>query len=253
VRVVTLSPEGVAFAVPVEVRFRWPDTAPDDGLVDGLGVDEGTLRLYRNGVGITGQCRNAGYQPGTCVTRCCDQVANTWTVQVSAFSEYALDVQSCAPYQTAKLTLGKILAPAGDDTLAFSGALAAPAPPPDPDAHGVTIALEDAGGLVTEQTLPRAASTRVSRPVGRSTSGARSGPGCTRRTGGLGGFVKAVVVSKKGRLVLALKGQTGSYAVLKPVAIAVTFPADGACARADFGTSGHRCVVKKKGKTLACN
>jgi hypothetical protein len=38
-----------------------------------------------------------------------------------------------------------------------------------------------------------------------------------------------------------------------PVAIAVTLPADGVCARADFGTSGHTCIVKKKGKTLVCS
>jgi hypothetical protein len=73
------------------------------------------------------------------------------------------------------------------------------------------------------------------------------------KDGGLGRLVKAVVALKKGKSVLALKGQTGSYMATVPVAIAVTVPADGACARADFGTTGHTCVAKKKGKTLVCS
>ena len=44
------------------------------------------------------------------------------------------------------------------------------------------------------------------------------------------------------------RGQAGSYAATQPVAVAVAFPAEDACARADFGTSGHACVLKKKGK-----
>ena len=252
VRVASLSPEGVTFGVPVEVRFRWPDTAPDDGRVDGLGVDEGSLRIYRNGAGITGQCRNVAYRPGTCTTRCCDPVANTWTVQVSAFSEYALDAQSCAAYQTAKLTLGKILAPAGDDTIAFTGAFAAPAMPPDPDAGGLTITLEDATGLVTDLTIPAGGYDKSAKTGWKVDKKRTKWTWSHPKDGRLGGFVKAAVVSKKGKVALALKGQGGSYAATAPVAFAVAFPAEPACARADFATSGHACTVKKKGKTLAC-
>lgn len=46
-------------------------------------------------------------------------VANTWTVDVASFSEYVLEAASCATFTAPKLTLGKILPPAGDDTLGF--------------------------------------------------------------------------------------------------------------------------------------
>jgi hypothetical protein len=253
VRVVSLAPEGVSFAVPVELRFMWPDTAPANGFVDGLGVDEGTLRLYRNGVAFTGQCRNVAYQPGSCTARCCDVVANTWTVKVASFSEYALDAAVCAPYETARLTLGKILAPAGDDTLTFTGAFAAPATPPDPDVHGLRITLEDAGGLVAEVTLPAGSYDKSAKTGWKVDQKRTKWTWAHPKDGGLGGFVKAVVASKKGKIVLALKGQSGSYVATAPVAIAVTLPSNGMCARADFGTSGQKCLVKKKGKTLACS
>jgi len=127
--------------VPVALRFLWHDTAPADGVVDGLGIDEGTLEVYKNGLAITGQCRGAAYQPGTCSAACCDSAANTWTVSVSSFSEYVLDAVSCAAFDKPKLTLAKILPPAGDDGLAFAGSLPAPATPPDPDLHGLAIVL----------------------------------------------------------------------------------------------------------------
>ncbi len=252
VNVVSLAPEGVSFLVPIEVRFLWPDTAPANGFVDGLGVDEGTLRLYRNGVAITGQCRNVAYQPGRCTTECCDVAANTWTVKISSFSEYALDAASCAPYETAKLTLGKILAPAGDDTLVFTGAFTAPAAPPDPDVHGLTITLEDAGGLLAEVTLPAGSYDKTSKSGWKVDKKRTKWTWTHPKDGGVGGLVKAVVASKKGKVVVALKGQAGSYMATAPVAIAVALPASSACARADFSTSGHACLAKKKGKTLAC-
>lgn len=252
VRVVSLTPEGVAFAVPVEVRFRWADTAPDDGFVDGLGVDEGVLRVYRNGAGLTGECHNVAYHPGSCTARCCDTIANTWTVQVSTFSEYVLDGRSCAPYATAHLLLGRILAPAGDDTLTFTGTFAAPAMPPDPDTRGLTVTLEDAGGLVTEASLPAGAYDKQTKTGWKVDKQRTKWTWLHPKDGSLGGFVKAAVASKKGKVTLALKGQAGSYAATPPVTVAVAFPAEDACARADFGTSGHACLVKKKGKTLAC-
>lgn len=253
VKVVSLAPEGVSFAVPVEVRFLWPDTAPDDGFVDTLGVDEGVLRLYRNGLALTGQCRNAAYRPGSCTSKCCDVAANTWTVKVSSFSEYVVDAAACASYATAKLTLGKILPPSGDDMLVFTGTFSASSTPPDPDVHGLTITLEDAGGLVADVPLPAGSYDKTSKTGWKVDKKRTKWVWSHPKDGGLGGFVKAVVASKKGKVVLALKGQTGSYMATAPIAIAVKLPANGMCARADFGTAGHRCTVKKKGKTLACS
>jgi FG-GAP-like repeat/ZU5 domain len=251
---VSLAPAGMGFAVPVELRFLWPDTAPDNGYVDNLGVDEETLRLYRNGVGITGQCRNGNvaYTPGVCTTACCDVVANTWTVQVSSFSEYALDAATCAAVEKPRLTLAKILPPSGDDTLTFTGAFTAPATPPDPDTHGLAITLEDAGGLLVEVTLPPGAWDKTTKTGWKVDKKRTRWTWAHPKDGDLGGFVRAVLVSRKGKLMLTLKGLAGSYMATAPVAIGVNLPANGECARAAFGTAGYACAVKNKGKTLLC-
>jgi len=252
VKVVSLAPAGLVFLVPVELRFRWPDVAPENGFVDGLGVDEGTLRVYRNGSAITGQCRTPAYQTGTCTTECCDVVANTWAVNVSSFSEYVLDADVCATYEKPKLTLGKLLAPQGDDTLTFTGMFVAPASPPDPDLKGVTITLEDASGLLAEVALPAGSYDKVTKTGWKVNKKRTSWTWLHPKDGALSGFVKAALTVRKAKLVVVLKGQLGSYVATPPAAIAIRLPATAGCARADFGTAGHSCVVKNKGKTLSC-
>ena len=160
---------------------------------------------------------------------------------------------SCAPYDKPRLALGDILAPSGDDTLGFAGALAAPATPPDPDLHGLAIALEDAGGLVTDATIPPGSYDKTAKSGWKVDKKRTKWVWTHSDDGSLGGFVKAVVALRKGKLVTTLKGRNGSYAATAPVAIAVTFPASSECGRADFGTAGHSCLVKSKGKTLSCS
>lgn len=252
VKVADLAPAGVGFLVPVELRLLWPDTAPADGVVDGLGVDEATLKLYKNGIAITGQCSGVAYQPATCSAACCDAVANAWTVKVSSFSEYVLDAASCAVFEKPKLTLAKILAPAGDDTLAFTGALAAAATQPDPDLHGLAIALQDANGPIVTQTLPVGVYDKATK-TGWKVDKKRTKWSWTHpKDGTLGGFAKAVVVLKKGRLTMALKGLNGGFAATAPVALEVTFPANGECMRTDFSAPTQACTIKSKGKKLVC-
>ena len=252
VKAADLSPAGVSFAVPVQVRFLWPDTTPADGLVDGVGVDETTLKLYKNGLAITGQCGGLAYQPGTCSTVCCDTTANTWNVAVASFSEYVLDAATCATFEKPKLTLGKILAPAGDDTLAFAGALPAPATPPDPDLHGLAILLSDGGGVVREETLPAGAYDKATKTGWKVNKKRTKWTWAHPKDGAVGGFVKAVVARKKTTLAIALKAQNGAYAATAPVAIAVTLPTNGECARTDFTGTQQGCALKSKGKKIVC-
>src|SRR6185295_18024730 len=102
----------------------------EDGVVDGAGVDERSMQLFHNGVQL-GTC---GSDPG------CNRAADTWTFHTLSFSEFALAGSPppvCATFAKPKLTLGKELPPAGDDTLSFSGIMPAPATPPDPDVNGL--------------------------------------------------------------------------------------------------------------------
>lgn len=253
VKVVSLAPSGLVFAVPVEIEFRWPDAAPQNGIVDGLGVAESTLRLFRNGVAITGQCSEAAHQPATCTTACCDPTANTWTMAVATFSEYALDAAPCASFEKPKLTLGKLLAPAGDDTLTFTGSLVAPVAAPDPDVHGLTITIDDANGIFSQVTIPAGAYDKVTKTGWKVNKKRTAWTWLHPKDGAPGGLVKASIVLRKGRLVVGVKGNVGSYAATPPVAFALVLPGNGVCARADFATPGLACELKSKGKTLLCD
>jgi cysteine-rich repeat protein len=251
VEVVDLAPAGTTFAVPVTARFLWHDTAPADGIVDGLGIDEKTLKLYKNGLAITGQCGGLAYQPGTCSTACCDSVANTWNASVSSFSEYVLDAASCTAFAKPKLTLAKILPPAGDDSLAFSGTLPASATPPDPDLHGLGITLQDENGPIVTQTLPAGAYDKSTKTGWKVDKKRTKWTWTHPKDGAPAGFVKALVAVKKGTLTIGLKGQKGDYAATAPAALQVTFPANGECVHADFAPP-ESCTVKSKGKSLVC-
>ncbi len=103
---VELGPEGQTFATPVTVTFQWAD-ANNDGKVDGTSISEAALSVWREGVEITGRCSETSCTAGTCtaacckpvalgcVTACCDVAANTWTLQLTSFSEYV--VQDAVP------------------------------------------------------------------------------------------------------------------------------------------------------------
>jgi cysteine-rich repeat protein len=254
VEVVDLAPAGVNFAVPVGLRFRWPDTAPADGVVDGLGVDETTLKLYKNGVAITGQCGGVTYQPASCTAACCDTAANTWSIDVSSFSEYVLDAASCATFAKPKLTLGKILPPGGDDVLAFAGNLPSPATPPDPDLHGLTIVLTDANGSVAAPTLPAGLYDKSTKTGWKVDKKRTKWTWSHAKEGAPSGIVKAVVALnvKKRLLTIALKGAQGTFAATAPVTLSVGFPAIGDCGTTGFDAPDQACSVKSKGKKLVC-
>jgi len=64
--------------------------------------------------------------------------------------------------------------------------------------------------------------------------------------------VKAVVTDEKGVLSVAVKGAAGSFAATAPLSVTVRFPATEACGATDFAAPDETCVVKSKGKALAC-
>jgi cysteine-rich repeat protein len=85
-----LGPAGQTFSTPVTVTFAWDDSTPDDGVVDGRGISEALLSVWRDRVRITGECRDPAHDvtAGICTTACCDMAANTWTIEVTSFSQF---------------------------------------------------------------------------------------------------------------------------------------------------------------------
>ena len=85
---VTILPAGQSFAVPISITFHWPDQEAPLGEIDGTNIKEKDLIIIKDGVALTDICE---VDPG------CDMVADTFTVQVSSLSEFALVVLNVAP------------------------------------------------------------------------------------------------------------------------------------------------------------
>jgi hypothetical protein len=105
-----LGPAGHAFGQPVTATFGWDDSG-DDGVVDGLGILESRLSVWRNGHAITGLCSAPACAqgtcsaacclsgaPGSCTSACCNPATNRWTLAVNGFSEFVvLDATTVIP------------------------------------------------------------------------------------------------------------------------------------------------------------
>jgi hypothetical protein len=77
---VRVQPEGQVFNVPITMTFSWPDT-DSNGVIDGTNIRESQLLIAKDNVAITGRCAD---DPR------CDTVKNTFTIQVSSLSVFAL-------------------------------------------------------------------------------------------------------------------------------------------------------------------
>ena len=254
---VDLQPEGVTFAVPVIVTMSWPDSAPDNGIVDGTTIDENTLRVYRNGVPLTGLCGEPLNQvPSFCGDACCEPGTgkNRWVLERTQFSEYVLDATpvACVALAKPKLSLGKILAPGGDDTIALQGELVAAGVTFDPLVRGLAFVLKDAGGTLLDVAVPPGAFTKSTKTGWKVNKKHTSWTFQRPADGTLGGIVKASV-SRKGDLVkVKLAGKGGTYAATPPLAATVTFDGGVLCASSAFDVGKQACAVKNKGKAIKC-
>jgi hypothetical protein len=93
---VTLAPEGLTFDIPITICFSWLDEAPDDGTIDGTNINENAVLITKDNSAITkgngdpmGRCSQ---EPGPVATTGaeCNPIANTFCVQVTSFSEFAI-------------------------------------------------------------------------------------------------------------------------------------------------------------------
>ena len=256
--VARIGPAGTTFAVPVLVRMKWQDTTPDDGRVDGLLTPELDLRVYRDGVAITTQCGFRLAPPKTCPD-CCDTAANRWEVAVTGFSEFVLVSEpapptSCTTFADPKLTLGKVPAPTGDDTLSFKGSATLPpeALGMNPIAEGFAIELTDANGTVFDATLPAGAYTKATRTGWKVDRKGTKWTFTAPRGSGPAGIVRTQLQLKDGILKVTVAGALGAYAATPPLSVGATLPGDGTCLGTAFDVGEQACAVKNKGKTIAC-
>jgi len=250
--VANIGPPGTMFAIPAQVHFRWRDSSPNDGLVDGILTPEGQLRVYKNGVAITNQC-DWTPAPAACPT-CCDQAANDWEVAIMSFSEFVLVDEPCIGFTGPKLTLGKVAPPGGDDTLAFKGAVSLPpaALALDPIAEGLRVALTGDSGTVFDVAIPPGAFAKATKTGWKVDKKHTRWTFTAPRGTGPAGLGKATLVLKEGILKVTLGGALGDYAAGTPLGLRILLPGSGTCADTAFDDAGQACEVKNKGKTVIC-
>lgn len=260
-------PSGVTFDPPVRLVFRWQD-ADDDGRVDpaeggDAGVDEGALRIWRNGVALTPRCAEQ-----TCSAQaCCDAVANTWTVTVSEFSEYVLGEVECTAAAKGSVKLTRLLPPSGDDRISVSGEGTLPvplAPALDPGATGARVEVRAADGTtLLDAAIPGGAYDKQTK-VGWRANRARTswtyqnanGPAgiakvIVRQASRPAGLIKFTVTGKKAALSVAPDAMPlTARLVLDPGS-----EATGQCVGVAFPPASNgkpRCATKHDGATVSC-
>ena len=94
---VNIQPSGLTCdnGEPFTIVFTWDDAAPSDDFVDGTSppIKEDNLRITKNNQVLFGQikCHDAAHPPPApaLTTPSCDHAANTFTFQVSSFSDFA--------------------------------------------------------------------------------------------------------------------------------------------------------------------
>jgi len=77
---VNIGPNGTIFASPVTITLTWPDE-DNDGFVDGLGLAEADLYVFKDGAKFAGPCS---------AEASCDQINNTYTILVTSLSDFVV-------------------------------------------------------------------------------------------------------------------------------------------------------------------
>lgn len=252
-----LDAEGATFDPPAVVTFKWLDM-DGNGLVDGTFMAESDLRVFRNGVPLSGTQR-CGAQICT-AQACCDQAANSWTLRVSEFSEYAIGLDSCVATTTAKLTVKKVVAPPGDDKLTFKGSFTLVDPVSsvlDPVLNGVALRLTDTSGVVLYVEIPGGGYDTATKTGWKLDGTGTKWTYVNRTATPPGGITKAILADKSanapGLATFKFRGKNGSYGVSTAVDADVIFPGSWKCFEATFPAvppATPSCLLS--GTTLKC-
>jgi CSLREA domain-containing protein len=257
-----LNPEGTVFNSPVTITFSWPDADASPGVVDGTSIAEIFLKIFQNGVAVTGLC---GSMP--CGTApCCSTAANTFAIQVTSFSEFAaVQDKACVPEPMAQATLDllRLKPPPTDDRLVLTGVIALKpgttvADVANTSGLGVAVA-DDLENLIAGARLApgmydptkKRGWKRKSGTVWRYLDNTAAPPGGIRRV-----VLAAQGTDGKGRPLASLivRGRGVSYVAGVTAQATVTLTAgEGPCFTARFpGAPGPRCILNPPRTALRC-
>jgi len=270
-------PAGAMFgANPATIQFQWTD-ATDNCEEDSQKINEiKALKLYLDGSALTTECNAGGNQTtcvpaacgpsacvsAACVSACCrpratDTPRNSWTAQVSHFSEYALGA-TCTDAGPTKLVVKRLDTPPGDDQLHAKTSFTRPpaAPSLDPVANGLEVLLGGADGPVAVATLAPGAYDPATR-VGWKRNGAGTTWTYLNQATPPAGVYKATVkdrsVKMPGLVQVVVVGRAGTYSVPGTVTLQVALPPGVECYSTNFpGPPPAPACTLSGGKTLKC-
>ena len=254
VTIATVTPSQT-LAQPATLTFRWqdPNASNNDTIVGPTGnIQETKLQIWHNQQSIAGLC---GSSPA------CNRTANSWSVPVSSFSEFALG--GCSPMTKTHVSFAKLDVSVGRGTFALQGTVMLPAPISptlDPAANGLRVAVEDsAGGSLIDAVLPAGAYDPTSK-IGWKTTHTpgkwvfnrpypEPATGITRAT------VQDLSAKQPGAVRVVVRGKNGDYAMTSslPVSARIYFSDSGQCGTASFlGQPTEKPTCKRRTKSLTC-
>jgi hypothetical protein len=239
----SVTDRATGFAFSSDVFF---DAARDEALVLDFGVNQ-----------ITGICRDRDGD-GVCdADDDCPLVADADQTDTDGDGiGDACDPCTGAAIDKPKLSIGKVLAPTGDDTLAFKGVMTIPPVPAlDPVTTGARVIVPG----VVDATIPASAFDDATKKGWKA--GKNGAFTYVDGTGGISGIVKlALKPSKKtpGAVQFTVGGKKGSYpvdpATLPTQATLIVDASAGQCGDASFAGPAPApvCVFKAKNGKVQC-
>jgi len=245
-KVIAVAPDGgvsdraTGFGFSGDVFF---DAVRDEALVLDFGVTD-IVAVCRDQDG-DGVCD--ADEPPTTTTQAPTTTSTTTTLRPTTTTQ--APTTTCTAVARAKLMLGKLAPPAGDDTLAFEGEMRIPTSPAvDPVATGARVIV----GEVVDLTIPGGAFDPATK------TGWKAKQGSFKYHGGTLKVSLAASTKTPGLVKFMVAGKTGSYVVdpahLPRQATLILDAAAGQCGEAGFAGPAPApvCVYKAKRGKVQC-
>ena len=264
---VDLQPSGQTFGVPVKIVMRWANGS-DGCAVAGISpvLREHLLQVFRNGTAITATCGGVNNCPLTTIGGACvpatvctaatcdartDTSPNTYEVNVTSFSEYAM-AAPCKQSGSTNLKVSGLTTGPGDDRLRFSGELdlvGTTLEALDPLQNGAGLVLQGSAAPVGGVSLPGGAYDTAVK-AGWKVNNKRTRWTYSNRSAPPNGISKATFASTaSGHVKFKFKGTHGFYPVTTDTTALVVLPDGGDC----FAMSpAPTCTLNASGRTLVC-
>ncbi len=156
-----------------------------------------------------------------------------------------------------RLTITKVAAPGGDDSLKLTGEMIVPTTPTlDPVANGARVRIDDANGVVADVAIPPGAYDSLTKQGWKANASGTSFTFTSKL--GVSGITKVTVksvASTPGRVKFGVTGKKGTFTTTSaelPLVATFVLDGDGQCGAADFSGPAPVCTFNATQTTVKC-